>query len=179
MVWRRCRIFSDEAKLGLAPWLFNDERANTSTSVLFTYIPDWLMSSEDLKQPHLTPPTWFAGIHALGAEASTKHLVIYTGQRIVIGVFDPTFNSVSFTAPKPAGICKKVDALDSYEDTSGHLSQAISQIMLDAVYAPSLDLMPEPFTFMVPLIASLWFYPYLLGFTQKQLENKGDPMRYS
>ncbi|KAG8849726.1 hypothetical protein FRB96_000666 [Tulasnella sp. 330] len=164
--WSRTRIFKDEdkewktgRKLGLASWLWCDgaamaqaqannfERPASTGSVLFTYIPEWFVSFEHLERfsketPFHLRPSWFAAIHNACIDSGTRHLIVYTGPFVVIGIFNASFTSVAFSPPMP------VDVSDEYgygvnsatgldlqdpERQPYYLVQVLSQVMFDAV----------------------------------------------
>ncbi|KAG8859533.1 hypothetical protein FRB96_004417 [Tulasnella sp. 330] len=173
-MWYRSPIFLDEEqdrKLGLASWLWADinivqrqragERFEATGSVLFTYIPYWMMPEkelealsalEDLDDP--ARPDWFAGIHASCQETGAHHLVIYTGDCVVIGVFNATFDGVLFSdtyrvdVRRSGGYGYGMDHKSGLEHTPPErmeicLVQLVTQVMTDAKASQIIAVVPN------------------------------------
>ncbi|KAG9001759.1 hypothetical protein FRB93_011964 [Tulasnella sp. JGI-2019a] len=173
-MWYRSPIFLDEregGKLGLASWLWADvgivnaqkdgQRFQATGSVLFTYAPYWVMPESELERlseledlDDSSEPSWFAGIHGLCQESGTHHLVIYTGDCVVVGIFNATFDVIKFSTPLRVDI--RHDGHYGYgmdgtglnytrpEEMDVCLFQVLTQVMADArasqvVHIPAPD----------------------------------------
>ncbi|KAG9012396.1 hypothetical protein FRB95_002777 [Tulasnella sp. JGI-2019a] len=140
MVWARLKVHCDEVKkpeeqkLGLATWVWMKAgKWCHPGTVQFTYIPGWLMPLDKLQQPYLLAESdWFKGIHASCISTGATHVIIYTGEYVVIAVFDHGHDGVSFSTPEPVGITNNGDALNS----KIRLNQVIGQILLNATRTP-------------------------------------------
>ncbi|KAG8986809.1 hypothetical protein FRB93_005151 [Tulasnella sp. JGI-2019a] len=104
--WYPTPIFTNDEALGLASWLWTDARImealdaghkfQQSGSVLFTYVPPWLMPRLEIQRLwhfklNNPKPAWLSGIYAFCQQTGTRHFVLYTGDSVIGGVFDPTF----------------------------------------------------------------------------------------
>ncbi|KAG8998400.1 hypothetical protein FRB93_013772 [Tulasnella sp. JGI-2019a] len=79
------------------------QRFETNESLLFTYVPRWVTPKSELdrlsKVDTPSRPKWFAGIHQFCQESGTRHVVIYTGDYVVVAVFEDNFDTVKFFEP--------------------------------------------------------------------------------
>ncbi|KAG9008008.1 hypothetical protein FRB93_007027 [Tulasnella sp. JGI-2019a] len=162
VVWERLQVFSKEKQLGLATWLWANtgtvtkmqtgEGVTASGSVLFTYAPHWVLTEqalEDMRKPGaLTNPsasTWFTGIHATCRRSGARHLAIYTGNVLVIAIFNAAFDEVFFSP----SLSVTADIAHSHNLTPSSfceidvcLGQVLTQLLCDA-RDPSISLLAD------------------------------------
>ncbi|KAG8992557.1 hypothetical protein FRB94_011499 [Tulasnella sp. JGI-2019a] len=162
-MWCRLPVYNNEANrpdLALASWLFcvpgelakqAGQAARSTGSVLFTYIPDWVMPEDDgldqlrtMDDLQTEDPDWFAGIHATCQDAGAHHLIIYTGVNVVIGIFNADFTGIQFSRPEHVdarrdgygkGIGENGIERDPCENMNTCLVQVVTQVMMDAAHS--------------------------------------------
>ncbi|KAG8985441.1 hypothetical protein FRB94_004846 [Tulasnella sp. JGI-2019a] len=141
--WHRTPIFVDEkqgGKLGMKSWLWGNvgmiksintgQRFETNESLLFTYVPRWITPKSELdrlsKADAPSRPKWFAGIHQFCQESGTRHVVIYTGDYVVVAVFEDNFDTVKFFEPL-------------HIDTDLESDVSIFQVIIEVMVAAECD----------------------------------------
>ncbi|KAG9031496.1 hypothetical protein FRB95_002684 [Tulasnella sp. JGI-2019a] len=157
--WRKTKIFSKEKKLGLAQWLLADadvarnledgkRPAAATGAVLLAYAPYWMVGKETLENieapqglPDPNAPTWFGGLRAACKRINVQHLLIYTGEFLVVGTFNIQFDAITLSPPLDTfcgyGIGYGINAttgrvLRPFSSLNICLGQVVTQLLADA-----------------------------------------------
>ncbi|KAG8887689.1 hypothetical protein FRB98_009199 [Tulasnella sp. 332] len=164
ITWQRLKIYENEMELGLASWLWagkgvadraqSGETLDAQGSVLFTYAPPWIATKEILDDlcEHgelgpLNDPTWFSGMQATCQKFGARHLVIYTGEYLVVGAFSNDFTQVALSDPLMVacddmygeGVSMATnEMLSPFSNMDICLGQIVTQLMTSAQAASSV-----------------------------------------